>query len=58
MINQAILLGSLGADPEQRQTQNGNTVTNFNVATSRNGKVLMVKCKKKQSGIELLLLDD
>jgi len=38
MINQAILLGNLGADPEQRQTQNGNTVTNFNVATSRKWK--------------------
>ena len=38
MLNQAILLGNLGADPEQRQTQNGNAVTNFTVATSSRWK--------------------
>ncbi len=38
MVNQAILLGNLGADPEQRQTQNGNAVTNFTVATSSKWK--------------------
>jgi single-strand DNA-binding protein len=34
MINKAILIGNLGADPEVRQTANGQTVVNFRVATS------------------------
>ena len=34
MINKAILVGNLGADPETKYTQNGKTVTNFNLATS------------------------
>lgn len=38
MINKAIIIGNLGANPEQRQTQNGNVVTNFNVGTSRKWK--------------------
>ncbi len=38
MLNKAIIIGNLGADPEQRQTQTGSTVTNFNVATSTKWK--------------------
>ena len=38
MLNQAIILGNLGADPDQRQTQKGTAVTNFTVATSRQWK--------------------
>lgn len=34
MINKAILLGNLGADPESRTTNSGSTVTNLRVATS------------------------
>ena len=34
MINKAILVGNLGADPEVRYTQNGAAVANFNVATT------------------------
>ena len=33
-INKVILIGNLGADPEQRSTQGGVAVTNFRVATS------------------------
>ena len=38
MINQVILIGNLGADPEQRQANNGNAVANFSLATSRRWK--------------------
>ena len=38
MINQVILIGNLGADPEQRQANNGSAVTNFSIATSRRWK--------------------
>jgi single-strand DNA-binding protein len=34
MINKAIIIGNLGADPEMKQTQTGSSVANFNVATS------------------------
>jgi len=34
MINKAILIGNLGADPEVRYTQNGAAVANFNIATT------------------------
>jgi single-strand DNA-binding protein len=34
MINKAILIGNLGADPEVRYTQSGAAVANFNVATT------------------------
>ncbi|MEE4167122.1 MAG: single-stranded DNA-binding protein [Desulfocapsaceae bacterium] len=34
MINKAIIVGNLGADPEIRYTQNGAPVATFNVATS------------------------
>jgi len=34
MINKAILIGNLGADPEVRYTQNGTAVANFNLATT------------------------
>lgn len=34
MINKAILIGNLGADPEVRYTQNGTAVANFNIATT------------------------
>jgi single-strand DNA-binding protein len=33
MINKAILVGRLGADPEVRYSQDGMMVTNFNMAT-------------------------
>lgn len=38
MVNQVILIGNLGADPEQRQANTGTAVTNFTVATSRRWK--------------------
>ncbi|MFO7605454.1 MAG: single-stranded DNA-binding protein [Desulfurivibrionaceae bacterium] len=34
MINKAILIGNLGADPEVRYTQSGTAVANFNLATT------------------------
>jgi single-strand DNA-binding protein len=34
MINKAILIGNLGADPEMRATQNGTQVATFNIATT------------------------
>jgi single-strand DNA-binding protein len=33
MVNKAILIGRLGADPEVRYTPDGTMVTNFNLAT-------------------------
>ncbi|MBE0583073.1 MAG: single-stranded DNA-binding protein [Desulfofustis sp.] len=38
MINKAIIIGHLGADPEARFTQSGAPVTTFNVATSERWK--------------------
>ena len=35
MLNKAMVIGHLGADPEMRYTANGNAVTTFNVASSR-----------------------
>ena len=34
-LNKVILIGNLCADPELKQTQNGVSVTNFNLAVSR-----------------------
>lgn len=33
-VNKVILVGTLGRDPETKQTTNGNFITNLNVATS------------------------
>jgi len=38
MINKAILIGNLGADPEIRYTQNGTQVATFNLATTERRK--------------------
>jgi len=38
MINKAILIGNLGADPEIRYTQSGTAVATFNVATTERWK--------------------
>ncbi|MCJ7602306.1 MAG: single-stranded DNA-binding protein [Desulfobulbaceae bacterium] len=38
MINKAIIIGNLGADPEVRYTQSGTAVANFNVATTEKWK--------------------
>ena len=38
MINQAMLIGNLGANPEQRKASNGSVVTNFSLATSSRWK--------------------
>ncbi|MBU2055432.1 MAG: single-stranded DNA-binding protein [Proteobacteria bacterium] len=38
MINKAILVGRLGADPEVRYTQDGMMVTNFRIATDEQWK--------------------
>lgn len=38
MINKAILIGNLGADPEIRYTQSGTPVATFNIATTRRWK--------------------
>ena len=35
-LNKVMLIGHLGADPELRQMQNGDTVVNLRVATSEN----------------------
>ena len=37
-INKVILVGNLGADPENRTTQTGNAITNISVATSETWK--------------------
>ena len=39
MFNQAIIFGRLGADPELRNTNNGNAVASLRVATSHRRKV-------------------
>ncbi|WLE99084.1 MAG: single-stranded DNA-binding protein [Candidatus Electrothrix communis] len=38
MLNKAMLIGNLGADPELRYTQSGVAVASFNVATTRRWK--------------------
>ncbi|MBM9614435.1 single-stranded DNA-binding protein [Desulfobulbus rhabdoformis] len=38
MINKAILIGNLGADPEIRYTQNGTPVATFRIATTERRK--------------------
>ncbi len=38
MINKVILIGNLGADPEQRSTQAGTAMSTFNIATSERWK--------------------
>ena len=38
MINQVMLIGNLGANPEQRKASNGSAVTNFSLATSSRWK--------------------
>ena len=38
MINKAILIGNLGADPEIRYTQSGTPVATFNIATTERWK--------------------
>jgi single-strand DNA-binding protein len=38
MINKAILIGNLGADPEIRYTQSGTQVATFNLATTERWK--------------------
>lgn len=43
MLNQATICGRLGRDPEMRRLQNGNAVTNLNIATSE-------RWKDKQTG--------
>lgn len=35
-LNKVMIIGNLGADPEMRYTANGNAVTTFRVASSRN----------------------
>lgn len=34
-VNEVILIGNLGADPELRYTESGTAVCNFNIATTR-----------------------
>jgi single-strand DNA-binding protein len=38
MINKAMIVGRLGADPESKFTQGGKMVTTFRVATDRHWK--------------------
>lgn len=35
-LNKVMLIGNIGSDPEMRFTPNGNPVTSFNIAVSRN----------------------
>ena len=37
-VNKVILIGNLGRDPEVRNTQSGNKIVNFSVATSESWK--------------------
>ena len=37
-VNKAILVGRLGRKPEQRTSQNGNSITTFSIATSERRK--------------------
>lgn len=37
-LNQVQLIGNLGAEPEQRSTQNGNSLVNIQLATTRGRK--------------------
>lgn len=37
-LNQHILIGNLGADPDIRQTQDGRKIANFSIATSESWK--------------------
>jgi single-strand DNA-binding protein len=37
-VNKVILVGRLGKDPEVRYSNDGNAITNFNLATSRSYK--------------------
>ena len=37
-VNKAIILGNVGKDPEMRQTQSGEPVANFSIATSEKYK--------------------
>ena len=37
-LNRVELVGNLGSDPEQRSTQNGNTLVNIQLATTRGRK--------------------
>jgi single-strand DNA-binding protein len=48
MINKAILIGNLGANPEVRYTQTGTAVTSFNLATTET----WVKDTKKEEKTE------
>ncbi len=48
MINKAILIGNLGADPEVRYTQSGAAIANFNLATTES----WVKDGKKEEKTE------
>lgn len=43
MLNQVTLIGNLGADPEIKKTQNGNSIANLSIATSE-------KWRDKNSG--------
>lgn len=38
MLNKVMLIGNLGADPEVRQTNSGNSVASFTIATSEKYK--------------------
>ena len=38
MINQVILVGNLGADPEVRESKNGMKIANFRMATTHRAK--------------------
>lgn len=46
-VNKVILVGNLGADPEQRFLQNGDAVCNINVATSESWKDKQTGDKKE-----------
>jgi single-strand DNA-binding protein len=48
-INKVIILGRLGQDPESKQLENGNTVTNFSVATSESWTDKTTGEKKEQT---------
>jgi single-strand DNA-binding protein len=41
MYHTIIIVGNLGRDPEMRYTPSGQAVTNFSVATSRQGNDLV-----------------
>lgn len=55
MVNRVIIIGRLGQDPEVKQTQSGNVVCNFTVATSERWKDKSGEQKEKTEWIRIVV---